>query len=164
MKTQTETFRGYGKLFETNAQTAVECRFPEVETALSVHACPRLSGAEAGNGEVRYYGRVHFSIVYEDADRRVCRAEKGVEFTAVAKDERVFPAAAAQVKLSAENISVRREGASTYVTALLGADIALFGEQSFEYLAGGDLVLRREPVRVLTAHLVSGDAETEDDF
>ena len=97
MKTQTETFRGYGKLFDMTAQTAVECRFPEVETALSVQACARLAGAEAGNGEVRYYGRVHFSIVYEDADRRVCRAEKGVEFTAVAKDERVFPAASARM-------------------------------------------------------------------
>ena len=159
MKTQTETFRGYGKLFETTAQTAVECRFPEVETALSVQACARLAGAEAGNGEVRYYGRVHFSIVYEDADRRVCRAEKGVEFTAVAKDERVFPAASARVVLAVENVSVRREGASSYVTALLGADVALFGEQTFDYLAGGDLVCRREPVHVLTAHLVSGAIE-----
>ena len=112
MKTQTETFRGYGKLFELSAQTAVECRFPEVETALSVNACARLAGAEAGNGEVRYYGRVLFSIVYEDAERRVCRAEKGVEFTAVAKDDRVFPAASAHVVLAVENISVRREGAS----------------------------------------------------
>lgn len=164
MKTQTETFRGYGKLFEMTAQTAVECRFPEVETALSVQACARLAGAEAGNGEVRYYGRVHFSIVYEDAERRVCRAEKGVEFTAVAKDERVFPAASARVRLAVENVSVRREGASTFLTALLGADISLFGEQSFPYLAGGELVCRREPVRVLTAHLVSGVAEAEDDF
>ena len=164
MNTQTETFRGYGKLFEMSAQTAAECRFPEVETALSVNACARLAGAEAGNGEVRYYGRVLFSIVYEDADRRVCRAEKGVEFTAVAKDERVFPAAAAHAVLAVENLSVRREGASTYLTALLGADISLFGEQSFEYLAGGDLVCKREPVRVLTAHLVGGAMETEDDF
>ena len=164
MNTQTETFRGYGKLFELNAQTAAECRFPEVETALSVHACARLSGAEAGNGEVRYYGRVIFSIVYEDADRHVCRAEKGVEFSAVAKDERVFPAAGVRAALSAENVSVRREGASTYITALLGADISVFGEQNFEYLAGGDLVCKREPVRILTAHLIGGTAETEDDF
>lgn len=164
MKTQTETFRGYGKLFETSAQTAVECRFPEVETALSVNASARLAGAEAGNGEVRYYGRVLFSIVYEDADRHICRAEKGVEFTAVAKDERVFPAGSARVVLAVENIAVRREGASTYLTALLGADVSFFGEQTFDYLAGGDLVMKREPVRVLTAHIVSGSAESEDDF
>ena len=164
MNTQTETFRGYGKLFETSAQTAVECRFPDVETTLAVYACARLAGAEAGNGEVRYYGRTLFSIVYEDADGRVCRAEKGVEFTAVAKAERFFPAGSVRASVSVENVSVRREGASVYATALLGADLAFFGEQSFDYLAGGDLVMKREPIRVFTAHLVHGSMEAEDDF
>ena len=164
MKTQTETFRGYGKLFELSARTAAECRFPEAENVLSVHACARLSGAEAGNGEVRYYGRVLFSIVYEDVGRRVCRAEKGVEFSASAKDERIFPAGEAHAALAVENVSVRREGASIYVTAMLGADIAIFGEQTFDYLAGGDLIVKREPVRMFTAHPLAGSAETEDDF
>ena len=164
IKTQTETFRGYGKLLQLNAQTAVESRFPEVETVLTVHADAHLTGAEAGNGEVRYFGRARLSIVYEDADRRVCRAEKGVEFSAVAKDERVFPALAARAAVAVENLSVRREGSGTYVTALLGADIALFGERSFSYLAGGELVVKRDPVTVLNAHLVSGAAEAEDAF
>lgn len=164
IKTQTETFRGYGKLLSTGAQTAVECRFPEVETVLAVYVNAHLSGAEAGNGEVRYFGRAHFSIVYEDSERRVCRAEKGVEFSAAGKDERVFPALTARAKLAVENVSVRREGAGTYVTALLGADFALFGERTFEYLAGGDLIVQRRPVSVLNAHLAGGSAEVEDDF
>ncbi len=164
MKTQTETFRGYGKLFGLGAQTAVECRFPEAETVLSAHACAHLAGAEAGNGEVRYYGRALFSIVYEDAQRHVCRAEKGVEFSAIARDERIVPAHTVRAQLAVENVSVRKEGASIFVTALLGADIALFGEQTFDYLSGGDLVCRRDPVSVYTAHLADGTTEVEDDF
>ena len=164
MKTQTETFRGYGKLFGLSAQTAVECRFPETETVLSACATAHLAGAEAGNGEVRYYGRAYFSIVYEDADRRVCRAEKGVEFSAVARDERVVPAQTVCAQLAVENVSVRKEGASIFVTALLGADLSLFGEQTFDYLSGGDLVCRRDPVAVYTAHLAEGATEVEDDF
>ena len=165
MKTETQIFRGYGKRKELNTQTAVECRFgQEVETVLSVHCAAALTGAETGNGEVRYFGKAHFSIVYEDAERRVCRAEKGVEFTATHKDEFCFPALTARVAIYVENIAVRREGASVYAQALLGADISLYGEQTFEYLSGGDLVLRREPVKVLTAHLVSGAAETDDEF
>lgn len=165
MNTQTETFRGYGKLGELNAQTAVECRFgQEVATVLSVHASAVLTGAETGNGDVRYFGKAHFSIVYEDADKRVCRAEKGVEFTATAGDERCCPALTARACLTVENVSVRREGASVFITALLGADIALYGEQTFEYLAGGDLVLKREPVSTLTAHLCGGAAEADDEF
>ena len=164
MNTQTETFRGYGKIKDITAQTAVECRFSEAETVLCVHAHAALTGAEAGSGEVRYFGKAHFSIVYEDAEKRICRAEKGVEFTARAQDEGCFPALAARATLSVENVSVRREGASVYVTALLGADIALYGEQSFEYLAGGELVCKREPVKVLTAHLCGGACEAEDEF
>lgn len=165
MKTETQTFRGYGKRKEIAAQTAVECRFgQEVETILSVHCAAALTGAEVASGEVRYFGKAHFSIVYEDAEKRVCRAEKGVEFTAAAKDEFCFPALTARVAVSVENIAVRREGASVYAQALLGADISLYGDQSFEYLSGGDLIMRREPVKVLTAHLVSGAAETEDEF
>lgn len=165
LNTQAETFRGFGKLFQLNAQTAVECRFgQEVGTVLTTHVSASLTGADAGNGEVRYYGKAHFSIVYEDADKRVCRAEKGVEFTARAQDERCAPALTARVQISVENVSVRREGASVFVTALLGADVNLYGDQSFEYLTGGDLVCKREPVSVLTAHLCGGAAEAEDEF
>lgn len=165
MKTQTETFRGYCKLGAVTAQTAVECRFSqEVETVLSVHASATLTGAEAGNGEVRYYGKAHFSVVYEDAEKRLCRAEKGVEWSAVAKDERCFPALATQAQVAVENVSVRREGASVFVTALLGSDIALYGESSFEYLSGGEIIANRESVKATVAHLCGGAAETEDEF
>lgn len=163
MKTQTETFRGYGKLFSIAAQTALECRFTEA-AVLTAHASVHLAGVEAGNGEVRYYGRAHFSIVYEDADRRICRAEKGVEFTATAKDERVAPACALRAQSTVENVSVRREGASIYVTALIGTDISVFGEQTFNYLSDGDLVCRRESVNLYCAHLADGATEVEDDF
>ena len=165
LNTQTETFRGYGKICDVNAQTAVECKFSqEVETVLASHASVSLTGADAGNGEVRYYGKAHFFIVYEDAEKHVCRAEKGVEFTARAQDENIFPALTARAELTVENLSVRREGASVYLTALLGADIHLYGEKNLEYLTGGDLVTKREPAPVLTAHLCGGAAEAEDEF
>ncbi len=165
IQTQTETYRGYKKKKELTSQTAVECRFgSEVETVLSVHCAAALTGAEAGSGEARYFGKAHFSIVYEDAEKKVCRAEKGVEFTATCKDEEVVPAYAARAQVAVENVAVRREGASVFVTALLGADIALYGDESFEYLAGGDLVLKREPVVTITAHLCGGAQEVEDEF
>lgn len=165
INTQTETFRGYGKVIELSGQTAVECRFSgEVETVLSASATATLSGAEAGNGEVRYFGKAIFCIVYEDAEKRVCRAEKGVEFTAVCRDERIFPALTARAQIGVENVAVRREGASTFVTALLGADLTLFGEKTFEYLSGGDLIVKRESVPVIVAHLCGGATEAEDEF
>ncbi len=165
MKTQTQVFRGYGKRKQLNVQTAVECRFTqEIETILSTHCGLVVTGADVTDGEVRYYGKAHFSLVYEDSERHVCRAEKGVEWSATEKDDFLFPALTARLNAAVENISVRREGASVYAQALIGADISFYGEQNFEYLAGGDLIMRRETVGVLSAHLVSGTAETEDEF
>ncbi len=165
MQTQLETYRGYKKKKQISSQTAVECRFgSEVETVLSVHCAAALTGAEAGSGEARYFGKAHFSIVYEDAEKKVCRAEKGVEFTATCKDEEIVPAFSARAVVAVENVAVRREGASVFVTALLGADISLYGDESFEYLSGGDLVLKREPIVTVTAHLCGGAQEVEDEF
>ncbi len=165
IKTQTETFRGYGKVRSFGAQTAVECRFGgEVETVLAVSASATAAEAEADSGEVRYRGRARFFIVYEDADKKVCRAEKGVEFSAKAQDEGCCPACTARICLTAENISVRREGASVYLTALFGAEIELFCEQVFPYLTDGEFVAKRETVTLPIAHLCGGVTEAEDEF
>ncbi len=162
---QKETYRGFGRIKLLTAQTAVECRFAqEVQTVLSVHCFAALTGAEAGNGEVKYFGKASFIIVYEDGEKHVCRGEKGVEFSAVCKDEEVYPALTARASVAVENVSVRREGASVFTTALLGADISLYGESSFEYLSGGDLILKREGMKAVTAHLCGGAAEAEDEF
>lgn len=165
IKTQTETFRGYGKKASFSSQTAVECRFGgEVETALAVYASASVTEATAESGSVRYRGRARFFLVYEDGEKRVCRAEKGVEFSAEAQDDRCCPACMARVLLTSENISVRREGASVYLTALFGADVDLFCEQIFPYLTDGELVLRRETVTLPVAHPCGGATETEDEF
>ena len=165
MNTETATYRGFGKSASLTHQTAVECKFgAEVESVIATDARVILTGAEAENGGVRYYGKAHFLIVYADSEKRICRAEKGVEFSARVEDENCFPALTARARLSVENLSVRREGASVYVTALIGADIALYGEQSFEYLSGGDIVCKRESATVLSAHLLGGNTEAEDEF
>lgn len=165
MNTETATYRGYGKILTLTHQTAAECKFgAEVESIVASEARVVLTGAEAGDGEVRYYGKIYFLIVYEDNEKRICRAEKGVEFSARAENEGCYPALTARAALSIENLSTRREGASTYLTALVGADISLYGEKSFDYLAGGELITKREDAPVLSARLVGGTTETEDEF
>ncbi|MDE7372707.1 MAG: DUF3794 domain-containing protein, partial [Clostridia bacterium] len=165
MNTETATYRGQGKILTMTHQTAVECKFgAEVESIIASQAHVVLTGAETLDGEVRYYGKTYFLIVYEDAERKVCRAEKGVEFSARAENEGCFPALTARALLTVENLSTRREGASVYLTALIGADISLYGETSFDYLAGGDFIAKQEEVPVLSARLVGGPTETEDAF
>ena len=144
---------------------SVECKFgAEVESIIASEARVVLTGAEVSDGEVRYYGKAYFLIVYEDSEKRICRAEKGIEFSARAENEGCYPALTARASLSLENLSTRREGASTYATAFIGADISLYGEKSFDYLSGGELIVKREEVPVISARLVGGATETEDEF
>lgn len=164
MQIETQRYRGYTRTGTLTAETAAECRFGgEVETVLAAQAEVSPVRAEAENGEVRILGRARFSIVYENAEHGVCRAEKGAEFTLKAQGA-CCPAASPRVELRTESLSVRREGASVYVTALVSARAELFEEKEFVFLTGGELVVRREGLPFSSAHLVGGETEIADDF
>ena len=110
MQLETQCYRGYTRTGTLAQETAVECRFGgEVETVLSAHAELLPVHATAEEGGVRVLGRARFSLVYENAERGVCRVEKGAEFTLKAQGE-CHAAALPRVRLKTENISVRREG------------------------------------------------------
>ena len=164
MQFETESYRGYTRAGTLFQETAAECRFGgEVETVLasSVELFPVR--AEAEEGGVRIMGRARFCLVYENASRGVCRAEKAAEFSFKAAGE-CHMASSPRVRLKAEKLSLRREGASVYLTALVLAEVQLFEEREFVYLTGGGLVLRREGLPAYSAHLVSGETELSDDF
>lgn len=165
MNTEKTTYRGYQKVLSLTHQTAVECKFgAEVDSVIASDARVVLTGAEVNDGEVRYFGKAYFLIVYADTEKRICRAEKGIEFSARVENEGCYPALTARAGLTLENLSTRSSGASVYLTALIGADINLYGETSFDYLSGGDLVVRRETSTLLSARLVGGSTEAEDEF
>lgn len=164
MQLETQCYRGYTRTGTLSQETAVECRFGgEVETVLSAHAELLPVQATAEEGGVRVLGRARFSLVYENAEHGVCRVEKGAEFTLKAQGE-CHAAALPRVRLKTENISVRREGASVYLSALAAAEVELFEEREFEYVTGGGLVTKREELHFFSAHPFSGETETDDEF
>ncbi len=164
MQIETQRYRGYTRTGTLFAETTAECRFGgEVETVLAAYAELSSVRAEAEDGGVRILGRARFSLVYENAEHGVCRAEKGAEFTLKAQGE-CCSASLPRVRLRAENISVRREGASVYLAVLVSAQADLFEEREFEYLTGGELVTKREDLTVWSAHLLSGETEIADEF
>lgn len=164
MQLETQCYRGYTRTGTLAQETAVECRFGgEVETVLSAHAELLPVHATAEEGGVRVLGRARFSLVYENAEHGVCRVEKGAEFTLKAQGE-CHAAALPRVRLKTENISVRREGASVYLSALAAAEVELFEEREFEYVTGGGLVTKREELHFFSAHPFSAETETDDEF
>lgn len=167
IKPQFETYRYVGEVCRVKGQSIVECRLPgsEISSILAVQAKAVPSEATCADGEVQYGGKTLLCIVYEDGDKKVCRAERGVEFYHKAEGGLVTPACFARAALTCENVTWRREGSGLYVSVVVEADIGVYGNKQMEYLAGGEgLIVKKDVARVYKTVCVSGDTEGEDEF
>ena len=167
IKPQYETYRYVGEICTVQNQSIVECRLPgsEISGILAVHAHVVAEKCDCADGEAHYSGKVFLNVVYENGERRVCRAERGAEFFHKAEDGRITPACFAKAALSAQNVSYRREGSGLYVSVIVDAKITVYGGKQMEYLIGGEGVVAKKDVACLCKTLcVSGETEGEDEF
>ncbi len=168
VKPEFETYNHFGRIARFQTQSVVECRLTgvgEIGAVLATRATATLVGAEAADGEVRYNGKVVLGIVYEDGEKNVCRMERGAEFSHRALNERVTPSCAPRVELQVLSSTVKREGASLYVSCVVEADITLCGGSNIDYLSGGDLlVCQKSTQKILREEYCSGQFETVDEF
>ncbi len=167
IKPQYETYRYTGEIARLQSQSIVECRLPgsEIGSILAVQASAWATECVCADGEVRYSGRLTLCIVYEDGNRKICRAERGAEFYHKAEGSAVSPACFAKTALSAENVSYRREGSGLYISVIVGADILVYGGKQMEYLVGGEnIIAKTKPLALHKTICVSGEAEAEDEF
>lgn len=167
MKAQYENYRYVGEICRLENQSIVECRLPgsEISSVLAVSAKAVPSDPVCADGEVQYGGKVLLNIVYEDGDRKVCRAERGVEFFHKAEQASITPSCFAKVALAAENIHYRREGSGLYLSVIVRADIAVHGNKQMEYLSDGEgLITKKETLHVCKTLCVSGETDGEDEF
>lgn len=150
------------------SRSAVECRFSFGDGVSEVLAVsPQLSpeGCEVTSGRVNYGGRLVCTAVYSDVNGKLGRAQKGAEFSHYADDDRLAPAQQAFLRLSCERASVRRDGSAFVVTAVVRADIYVYGSAERSYITAAEgAVCRFEPLKLLSAVTFSGESEVEDDF
>ncbi len=164
---QFESYRYVGEICRLKGQSLVECRLPgsEINGILAVYVKAVPADCACVDGEVQYGGKAFICIVYEDGEKRVCRAERGVEFFHKAEGKAVTPACFAKAGYAAENVSWRREGSGLYISALIGAEITVFGGKQMEYLAGGEgLICQTQPITLCKSVCASGEVEGEDEF
>lgn len=167
IKPQFENYRYVGEICRLNSQSIVECRLPgsEISGILAVHAKAIPADSVCADGEVQYGGKLLLCIVYEDGDKKVCRAERGAEFYHKAEGAEVTPACFAKSAFSCANVTWRREGSGLYVSVVVDADTRVYGSKQIDYLAGGDgLVVKKDVSRIYKTVCVSGETEGEDEF
>ena len=164
---QYETYRYTGEVARLQSQSIVECRLPgsEVGGILSVQAKAVPTECICADGEVRYNGRLVLCVVYEDADKKVCRMERGAEFFHKADGADVTPACFAKTAFVVENVSHRREGSGLYLSVVVRAEISVYGGKQIEYLTGGENVcVDTQKLYTAKTVCVSGEVDAEDEF
>lgn len=167
IKPQFESYRYVGEICRLNSQSIVECRLPgsEISGILAVYAKAVPADCVCADGVVQYGGKLFLCIVYEDGDKKVCRAERGAEFYHKAEGEKIAPAYFAKSALTCTNVTWRREGSGLYVSVVVDADIRVYGSKQMDYLVGGDgLIVKKDVARVHKTVCVSGETEGEDEF
>ena len=166
-KPQFDSYRYIGEVCRLKAQSIVECRLSgsEISSILAVSAKAIPSECACADGDVRYGGKALICIVYEDGERKVCRAERGAEFFHKAEGSLVTPSCFAKGEYKVENISWRREGSGLYISIVIGAELSVFGGKQVEYLSGGEgLICQKGALSICRSVCVSGDIEGEDEF
>ncbi|MBQ9714532.1 MAG: hypothetical protein IJV83_04335 [Clostridia bacterium] len=167
IKPQFECHRYVGEICRLHGQSVVECRLPgsEIGGVLAVYAKAIPADAVCADGEVQYGGKVLFTVVYEDGDKKVCRAERGAEFFHKVEGAAVTPACFTKALLSAGNATWRREGSGLYVGVVVEAELAVYGSKQMEYVADGeDFIVKKEPINLCKVVCVTGETEGEDEF
>ena len=150
-----------------SAQSIVECRLSDWSDNAVLAVCPTVmpAAAEPLSGEVRYGGKLYFSVVARTPDGTVIGAERGAEFSHRAVCEDAAPAQTAEVALSVVKVEVRRDGRSVVLSAIVSAEIGLYAPVPLRYLAGGEgVVCDFAPARVTRTVLCRGAAELEEEF
>ena len=152
---------------QLRSQSIVECRLSDWAQNRPLAVCPSVvfTGAEVRDGEVRYSGKLYFSIVARAEDGAVISAERGAEFSHRAECADAAPACRAEVRFVVEKTETRRDGRELILSAIVTAQIELFAPQQLRYLSGGDgVVCDLVPSRIGRAEFCEGDCEFEEEF
>ncbi|MGN0818048.1 MAG: DUF3794 domain-containing protein [Candidatus Coproplasma sp.] len=162
----TQTFTR--KIAAISSQAVAESRFPQsndVIEVLAVYPQVSLLSCEVSSGRVNYGGRIVFSVVYADEEGKLCRMQKGAEFNHFADDGRLAPAQTAVCNLRCEKTTVRRDGSSFVLSAIICAEISVFALAERTFLTACDgAYLKIETHDFYSAVTFSGESEVEDDF
>lgn len=167
IKPQFDSYRYVGEVCRLKGQSIVECRLPgsEISSILAVYAKAVPLECACSDGEVQYSGKAIICIVYEDGERKICRAERGAEFFHKAENGAITPSCFAKAAYTTENITWRREGSGLYISVIVGAELTVFGGKQIEYLSGGEgLVCQKDVATIRRCVCVSGEIEGEDEF
>lgn len=166
MNCQTQAGVFAKRVLSIKPQSVVEIKFAQdIGEVLAV--CPHVSlnSCEVSSGRVNFGGRLICTFVYVDGEGKLCRMQKGAEFSHYADDDCLAPAQRAVCALSCENYKLKREGSQYIISVVIGAKIDVFDSAERTFITAIDgAVCKTESVTFYNMVSFSGESETEDEF
>lgn len=167
IKAKYETYSFSGELCVATGQSVVECRLPalEVTKVLDVNGTATLVNYTPENGSIGYTGKLLLTVLYEDSEGRVNRAERGAEFFHKAEHEKIAPAHFAVGRVAVKKVDARKEGASVILSAYISCEFTVYGRREIKLLQGGEeLAVKTGTGELIKTVLATATFEEEDEF
>ncbi len=162
-----ETYHYTTEICVAESQSIVECRIPMQELGKIVSVVPKVvpTTSTCADGEIRYGGKLTLCILYVNDEKKICRTERGVEFSHYALHRDVTQNCTCTTELFGDKISYRKEASSVYFTTIVRGKFVVYGEKTAEYLVGGEtLALKKEKGTVVRILPIFGTVQKEDEF
>ncbi|MDE6104956.1 MAG: hypothetical protein K2G38_04675 [Clostridia bacterium] len=167
LSTQYQTGTFTRRVAVIKSQSIVEIKFSgqEIGEAVAVFPQVSLSSCEVSSGRVNYGGRLVCTLVYADGDGKLCRVQKGAEFTHYSDDENLAPAHRSLCSLNCEKTQLKRDGSNWLVAVVVGAEISVYASAERNLVTGAEgAIAKCENKKLYSAVTFSGESEVEDDF
>ncbi len=168
LKPQTSSVSYVRAAAELTSQTVAQTRFTQADAISEVFAVsPQVSllSCEVSSGRVNYSGKIIFTILYGDEEGKLCRMQKGAEFSHFCDDESLAPAQTAVCSLLCERVSTRRDGSAIIVSAVISARINVFAPAERTVITSCEgAYLKTQTEEFFSFITFSGECEVEDDF
>lgn len=164
---QYQTGRYTRTAVKLSAQSIVEIKFsaPDLGEAVAVYPQISLNSCEVSSGRANYSGRLIATLVYVGEDGKLCRVQKGAEFSHYADDDGLAPAQHADCFLSCAKCRLKRDGSSYVAAVVADARITVYESAQRNYLSALDgAYVKTESGKLYSPVCFSGESEVEDDF
>lgn len=155
------------KVTEVIAQSIVECKMQEYaeNTILAVHPSLVFGGEEVHAGEVRYGGKIHYSILAKNIDGGIIATERGIEFSHKAEDDAIASNHKADIQFKLEKTTIKQDGKAIILSTIITATISIYADEELEYLSGGEnIVCNYRPMSTRKIRHCNGIFEIEEEF
>lgn len=167
INSQVQTGSYTRKVAQLKSQSMVEIKFAGADMGEVVAVYPQiaLNLCEVSSGRANYSGRLIATVVYTDSEGKLCRVQKGAEFSHYVDDDRLAPAQRGDCNLKCERCQVKREGSTFVVAVVAGAEINVYDSAQRNYISSIDgAVCNTETAKLFSMVNFSGEGEVEDDF